>query len=133
MTPTVVVGVATFMLMWQSAAPAPVSYQTYCAKNRTEKQALLKTMTTEQKAGLWRTQIERFQAANDSRLTPEQRTLLKEMIAILPEAVAPRPHSPDTQAKLAVLEGRLEAGFTRDDQRAFDNYGPCIPTKALSH
>jgi hypothetical protein len=113
----------------QSAAPAPVPYETFCAKDRTAKQALLKTMTAEQKATLWRTQVERFQAANDSRLTPEQRALLKEFIAIIPEGVAAGPPSLETRTRLAVFEGRLEAGFSREDRRTFDNYGPCIAVK----
>jgi hypothetical protein len=91
----------------------------------TGKQELFKTMTAEQKTMLWRTQIERWRDLNRARLTADQRALLDEFHAIIPLAVA-RPRTPEVDAQLDALEGRLAAAFTEDDLDAMDNYGPCL-------
>jgi len=113
-----------------TSPPTPTSpaatYEDYCGKSRMEKQALLRTLTSEQRAMLWRTQIERWRDANQARLNAGQQSLLREFHAIIPMAVA-RPRTPDTAAKLEALEGRLSAAFSEDDLKAMDNYGPCIP------
>jgi hypothetical protein len=103
-----------------------VTYDSFCGKTRMEKQELFKTMGEEQKAMLWRTQIERWRDANAATLTPDQRTLIGEFHAVIPLAVK-RPRTPEGDAKLATLEARLTSGFTRDQMRAMDNYGPCVP------
>jgi hypothetical protein len=108
-------------------APAPtVTYESYCDKTRMEKQELLKTMTEEQKAMIWRTQIERWRDANATTLTADQRTLLADFHAIIPLAVK-RPRTPEGDAKLNALEARPSGAFNRDQMRAMDNYGPCLP------
>jgi hypothetical protein len=115
----------------QSVPPAPaaaIAYDAFCGKSRMEKQDLFKTMTAEHKAVLWRTQIERWRAANQTRLTAEQRALLQDFHAIVPLAVA-RPRTADGDLKLKALEGRLTALFSEDDLKAMDNYGPCIAKK----
>jgi hypothetical protein len=113
----------------QAPAAAPVPYDTFCSKTRMEKQELLKTMTAEQKTVLWQTQIERFRDANDARLNDDQRAVLKDFHAAIPEGVSPRPYPPATEAKLKAIEGRLAAAFSREELRAIDNYGPCIAKK----
>ena len=110
------------------AAPAAIAYDAFCGKSRIEKQDLFKTMTAEHKAVLWRTQIERWQAANQARITPDQRALLQEFHAIIPQAVA-RPRTSETDARLTLLEGRLVGSFSEADLDAMDNYGPCIAKK----
>jgi hypothetical protein len=70
-------------------------------------------MTAEQKTMLWRTQIERWRDLNRARLTADQRALLDEFHAIIPLAVA-RPRTPEVDAQLDALEGRLAAAFTGD-------------------
>ena len=108
-------------------APAPaVTYESFCDKTRMEKQELLKAMTEEQKTMIWRTQIERWRDANAATLTADQRTLLADFHAIIPIAVK-RPRTPEGDAKLSALEARLSAAFNRDQMRAMDNYGPCLP------
>jgi hypothetical protein len=124
---------AVFLLLSLAATGAPaqqapqvVTYESFCGKTRMEKQELFKTMSEEQKAGLWQTQIERWRDANAATLTPDQRTLIAEFHAIVPLAVK-RPRTPEGDAKLEALEARLSSGFTRDQMRAMDNYGPCLP------
>ena len=110
----------------QQAPATPVSYESFCGKTRMEKQELLKSLTEEQKAMLWQTQVERWRDANAAELTSDQRALLAEFHAIIPLAVK-RPRTPEGDAKLEALEARLSAAFNRDQMRAMDNYGPCLP------
>lgn len=120
-----VLGLAPFAQA-QPPAPKEIAYDVFCGKDRMEKQDLFKTMTAEQKTMLWRTQIERWRDANSAQLTADQRQLLAEFHAIIPVAVA-RPRTPEGDAKLASLEARLSGAFNRDQMRAMDNYGPCLP------
>ena len=113
----------------QSPTASTVTYDTFCGKTRIEKQDLFKTMTAEQKAMLWQTQIDRWRDLNSSRLTADQKTLLQEFRAIIPAAVV-RPLAPDTQPKLQALEARLGAAFSKDQLRELDNYGPCLTPRA---
>jgi hypothetical protein len=112
--------------MAQQAPSTPVSYESFCGKTRMEKQELLKSLTEEQKAMLWQTQVERWRDANAAQLTADQRALLAEFHAIIPLAVK-RPRTPEGDAKLEGLEARLSAAFNREQMRAMDNYGPCLP------
>jgi hypothetical protein len=112
-------------LAQQAPSPDP-TYDTFCGKTRMGKQDLLKTMTEDQKAMLWRTQIERWRGANAAKITTDQRALLDEFHAIVPLAVK-RPRTPEGDAKLEALEARLTGAFTRDQMRELDNYGPCLP------
>lgn len=109
-----------------SPAATPPSYETYCAADSRAKRELFRGMTPEQRTTLWRTQIDRFTAAHRRRLTPEQLALMGEFRDVIPAAVASGPKTPEIRAKLEALEARLEASFTRDDQRLFDQDGPCI-------
>jgi hypothetical protein len=119
---TVLCGVVTS----SQQAPLPgITYEAFCGKSRMEKQDALKTLTTEQKAMLWRTQIERWRAANAARLSVDQRLLLDEFQAIIPLAVE-RPRPAGSAEKLDALERRLAAAFSKADLDAMDNYGPCL-------
>ena len=93
-----------------------------------EKQDLFRTMSAEQKAALWQTQIDRWRDLNAAGLTADQRTLLQEFRAIIPAAVV-RPVAPETEPKLRALEDRLGAAFTKEQLRELDNYGPCLTKK----
>jgi hypothetical protein len=110
--------------------PPAVAYEEFCGKTRTEKQDLFRTMTPAEKAALWQTQIERWRALNNARLTDDQRAVLRDFHAIIPIAVV-RPVAPETAAKLSALETRLKAAFTKGELNELDNYGPCIKKGGL--
>lgn len=107
--------------------PAPPAYDTFCSQSRMEKQATFKTIPTEQRATLARTQLERFRDANAARLSVEQKRLIQEWLTVGIAAQFTRPRTPEMEATLQALGPRIEAAFTRDDQRVMDEYGPCIP------
>jgi hypothetical protein len=109
------------------AQTAPPAYDTFCSQTRQEKQAMFKTIPIDQRAALARTQLERFRDANAARLSAEQKALIQEWITIGVAAQLTRPRTPEMEATLAALGPRIEAAFTRDDQRVMDEYGPCIP------
>lgn len=108
------------------AQTAPPAYDTFCAQTRMEKQATFKSITIDQRAALARTQLERFRDANAARLSVVQKALIQEWITVGIAAQFTRPRTPDADATLAALGPRIEAAFTRDDQRVMDEYGPCI-------
>jgi len=107
------------------AKPPGLSYDEFCGKTRIEKQDRFRTMTPAEKTALWQTQIERWRALNNARLTDDQRAVLRDFHAIIPIAVV-RPVAPDTAAKLSALEARLTAAFSKAELHELDNYGPCI-------
>jgi hypothetical protein len=108
-----------------ATAPAAPTYDSFCGKSRMEKQEVFRTISAADKTALWRTQIERWRALNQTRLTAAQRGLLDEMHATIPLSFV-RPRTAENDAKLEMLEGRLTAAFSRDEMRALDNYGPCL-------
>jgi hypothetical protein len=116
----------------QTPPPAPppaataITYESYCARPTLEKRDLWRTLTPEQRTMLAVTQLERFRHANRSRLKAEQITLLDTWIGLAPLEFV-RPRLPDLDAKLGPVAKQLEASFSKEDQEAMDQYGPCYP------
>ena len=117
----------------QQAAPVapPMSYEVYCAKPQSEKKQIHDAASPEQKASLWRTQVERWRDANNARLNADQRALLQEMLSILvPSTFTPAGETPEMKAKTRSIDARIKAAFSSEDRRALDEDGPCIPKTA---
>jgi hypothetical protein len=112
------------------AAQSTVDYDTFMQQDVQGRLRTFNAITPENRAVLVRTQVERWLAANQDRLTSDQTAAMRDFIAFVqPDAY--RPETRDAYLPRAKeLEQRAAALFTREDLRqALTIQGSYIPPK----
>ena len=112
------------------AAQTAVDYDTFMQQDWQGRTRMFNTITPENRAELVRTQMERWLAAIQDRLTSEQLAAMHDCIAF----VQPDAYRPETReaylARAKELEQRAAALFTHEDLRqALTIQGTYIPPK----
>ena len=109
-----VLGILCSGASW-AQSPATVDYDAFWQLNRSEQVATFNRLTPENKAGLVRTQIERWTDANRARLNLAQLQFVAEMLAFVSADLYSQPMSGALAARSKELEGRALMLFSLED------------------
>ncbi len=95
-----------------------VGYDAFFLKPVEERIKIFNEISAENIAALFKTQTERWLAANRSRITQEQAALVEKVIqSISPEWYKKRSDFDEIEPEAKVLVNKLETTFSRDDLR----------------
>ena len=93
------------------------------------RKVIVRAVSSEVRIALWRAHLATFLVPT-AEWTPEQRGVLEEAVASMPELVGD--HSEDSRACVRALATRLRRGFTRAEGAAiFGTLGPAEPPGGL--
>jgi len=112
----------------QAQAGQNVDYDTFCKlpDAQAKRTAFLAT-SSENRAVLVRTQIERWRDANRARLSDKQLSALADLIAaITPDTYGEGPKAEEARVKARPLAEAQRTLFTNDEIQAMQPNGPCI-------